>query len=64
MSLHDNIRDAIRGHNRMREVLAQIARDHKNNGRVIHPETAQEMARDVLNELNLKWTREETDGRK
>lgn len=62
MSLHDNIRDAIHGHNRMREVLAEIARGRPDNGRPLAAKTSRQMARSVLIELNLKWTREDIDG--
>jgi hypothetical protein len=53
--LVEDVKHAIHSCNRFVEVVGEIARGRKDNGRPLAAETARQMAREVLDELGFVW---------
>ena len=50
-----DVGDAFRASVRFAQVLGEIARGRKDNGRPLAAETARQMAREVLDEQGFRW---------
>lgn len=59
--LVEDVKACFAGHNRMVEVLGEIARGRKDNGRPLAAETSRQMARGVMIELGVCWPPKEID---
>ena len=56
MSLHEHVNDCFKTAVRFQEALTEIARGRKDNGRALGGETARQIARKAMTDMNRSWS--------